>query len=171
MGKPAKDQDKQQPESSSGSFVGGLEQLIGGMEARASRIKSLKRRSVKELANLPASGYQHLQEYAWTRSMLTWGNLEVLALLFMAILIWFAFYKAYTRPDTIIMLPPTVKERINEFYGMGTVSRDSIDKFLKNTLQELHLLTPEGKPFLPLLLGSVSPEIYRRRVLHGICRT
>jgi hypothetical protein len=50
MGKPAKDQDKQQPESSSGSFVGGLEQLIGGMEARASRIKSLKRRSVKELA-------------------------------------------------------------------------------------------------------------------------
>lgn len=94
--------------------------------------------------------------------MLTWGNLEVLALLFMAILIWFAFYKAYTRPDTIIMLPPTVKERINEFYGMGTVSRDSIDKFLKNTLQELHLLTQKESHFSHCFWG-----VYPRKFIAG----
>lgn len=145
-------------------------EVIGWLSNRSTELKGLDKRrmSLREMLSRqrPASApYKHFDAYIWTKAILTWTNLDTLILIVIACIVWGAYIMSASRPIYGLYAPTSINKNISDFYSIDPnsyySSTDDVDRFIINTLTLLRRMDPDGKPFLPLLLGSVLPNIYQ----------
>lgn len=156
---------------SKGSFVSDIKSawtgVVGSVTEGNNKLKENKdRRKLSDLLKKPPQGppYKHIDDYAWTKAVIAWSNLDTIILLIFTIIIWTAWYLAFTKPIYGITASPSLQHRMEEFTSIPSLDRDIFGVWLVDTLETLHQTDPTGKPFLPGIVGQINPEIYEKAV-------
>lgn len=136
--------------------------LAGSIEDSHNEVKGLDdSSSVNSLFKRKSEGppYKHIDEYSWAKYVITWSNIDIIASLIFAIMIWYAVFTAYNRPLYNIKTGNTLETQLKAYSNVPTLDVEMLTLWTVQTLQLLHQVDSTGKTFLPLLVGQVNPSI------------